>query len=149
MDTSSFTLDIDVWVSASKDSSNPSFKPTAPFLCIIPDSPRYKTHGKPIPYNRRFVAVTGTLSDVVYKDSTAQDVEIERFVITVDDITFLGQPSDSASTPAKQIPNTLDGNTRRFLIDNRFLTYFPYRDRSHTSKTPQLRFFQGRQACYR
>jgi hypothetical protein len=35
-DTSSFTLDINVWVSASKDSAKPSFKPTAWFHCIIP-----------------------------------------------------------------------------------------------------------------
>jgi hypothetical protein len=30
VDAGSFTVDIDVWVSASKDSSKPSFKPTAP-----------------------------------------------------------------------------------------------------------------------
>ena len=109
MEAGSFTLDIDVWVSASKDSSSPSFKPTAPFLCIIPDSPRYRSCGKPVPYNRRFVSVSGTLSNVVYKDPTAQDLEIKRFVITVEDIVFLGQPSDSPSTPAKPIPNALDG----------------------------------------
>jgi hypothetical protein len=94
-DTSSFTLDIDVWVSASKDSTKPAFKPTARFHCVIPDSPRYKAGGKPIPYNHRFVSVSGTLTDVNYKDPAAQDLEIERFVITVEEIVFLGQQADS------------------------------------------------------
>jgi len=115
-DAGTFTLDIDVWVSASKDSSTPSFKPTAPFLCKIPDSPRYKTCGRPVPYNRRFVSVSGVLSDVVYKDNKEpshnnEDWEIERFVIMVDDIVFLGQAPQAASGASSPVlPNTLDGN---------------------------------------
>jgi hypothetical protein len=41
--------------------------------------------------------------------SPTQDLEIDHFVITVDEIVFLGQQSESSSTPAKSIPNTLDG----------------------------------------
>jgi hypothetical protein len=57
---------------------------------IVPDSPRYKASGKPIPYNRRFVSISGTLTDVIYKDPTAPDPDIDHFVVTVEEIVFWG-----------------------------------------------------------
>ena len=140
-DTSSFTLDIDVWISASKNSTKPSFKPTAHFQCVIPDSPRYKASGKPIPYNHRFVSVSGTLTNVTYKDPTAQDLEIKRFVVTVEEIVFLGQQANSSPTPAKQIPNTLDGKLTPHFEPT--LIYYHYR--CHPSDTPGFFFLQRRQ----
>ena len=55
------------------------------------------------------MSVSRTLTNVTYKDPTAQDPEIERFVVTVEEIVFLGQQANSSPTTAKQIPNTLDG----------------------------------------
>ena len=99
--TSTFTLDIEQYISAFKEAKN--FKPTTLLTCNIPDSPKYK-QGKPIPYNRRYVTVSGFLSDVTYKKNTV-DV-VEHFNITVELIIFQGQLP--ASGGIGTIPNKLD-----------------------------------------
>jgi len=100
-----FMLNIDVYCSMLKDSKS-STKPVAPFLCIIPDSPKYKSGNKPMPYNNHFVSLTGYLTNVHHKNNDPSQA-VERFVITVQDIVFLGTSSDSANTV---LPNTLDSS---------------------------------------
>lgn len=102
-------LNIDIWVSASKDSPKPSFRPTALFHCVIPDSPQYKTSGKLVSYNCQFVSVSGMLTDVTYKDPAAQNLEVKHFIVTMEEIVFLGQAAKLISM--RQIPNTLDSKS--------------------------------------
>lgn len=102
-----FTLDIDNWVSSLKDAKDPTskpLKPIAPIFCTIPNSPKYKT-GRPVPYNRRFVSVSGFLTSADFRNNQRED-GISRFHITVDHIVFLGQPPSALA--GNTFPNTLD-----------------------------------------
>jgi hypothetical protein len=111
-DKATFTLDVDVYVSSYKDARDGTgsnlLRPTAPFLCKIPDSPKYKSGGKPMPYNRRYVSIVGALTDVTFINGDRHQ-GIERFHIIVDQIVFLGQPSGSAGTGV--MANTLDSES--------------------------------------
>ena len=40
-------------------------KPTASFACTVLDSPRYEKFGKPVPYAKRYVSVTGFLANAI------------------------------------------------------------------------------------
>ncbi|PPQ82285.1 hypothetical protein CVT25_008435 [Psilocybe cyanescens] len=100
-----FDVDIEHYISTFKDAKVGSkpMKPIAPISCIIPDSPRYIVHGKPVPYNKRYVSVSGFLSGVTYKPDSP-DV-VQRFHLEVENIAFLGQQGNSSGSP---IPNSLD-----------------------------------------
>ncbi|KAF8966831.1 hypothetical protein BDZ97DRAFT_1903666 [Flammula alnicola] len=100
----SFDLDLEHYVSALKDTKH--VKAFAPLTCIIPDSPRYK-NGKPVPYNHRYISAFRFLTNIIFKPSS--DVAVDRFVITIEDITFMGQllqannsvHANTLDTPAK------------------------------------------------
>lgn len=103
-----FNLDIEQWASVLKA------KPVAPFYCYIPDLPHYKTAGRPVPYNGRYVSVCGQLSNVVLISPapTSELQKVERFVVTVDNIAFLGTQQSTSDGPATSkngnMPNTLN-----------------------------------------
>lgn len=97
-----FDIDVEHYISSLKDvklNSKP-VKPSVPISCFFPDSPRYK-QGKPVPYAKRYVAVTGFLTDVSYV-SDSED-QILRFHLKVELINFLGQQSGALT-----LPNSLD-----------------------------------------
>ena len=93
-----FDLDIEQYVSSMKDVLKPAssqnakpIKPIAPISCTIPDSPKYKG-GKPIPFNKRYVTVSGFLSDIMFNADIGTDSrKVEHFKIDVDSMVFLGQ----------------------------------------------------------
>lgn len=92
-----FDLDPEQYISCLRDlkSSNPvsSTKGVMPISCTIPDSPKYKKN-KPTPWNKRYVSVSGFLTDVIFK---ANSEDVERFKVEVDNIVFLGQHVTQAS----------------------------------------------------
>jgi hypothetical protein len=95
-----FTLDVEVWHSATRS------KVVTSFLCIIPDSPKYKSSGKPVPYNNRYISLSGYLTGVTSK---VDDMDIiERFTVTVEDIVFMGSAAAEPSA-GTIVPNSLDG----------------------------------------
>ncbi|KAJ7732050.1 hypothetical protein DFH07DRAFT_968533 [Mycena maculata] len=64
--------------------------------CIIPDSRRYDNVKKPVPYNKRYVMVTGHLTGVTSK---LDDDNIKDFYcINVENIAFLGTQVTAANT---------------------------------------------------
>ncbi|KAJ7508136.1 hypothetical protein B0H11DRAFT_2271066 [Mycena galericulata] len=64
--------------------------------CIIPDSHRYDNVKKPVPYNKRYVMVTGHLTGVTSK---LDDDNIKDFYcINVENIAFLGTQLTAANT---------------------------------------------------
>jgi len=97
--TGKFNVDVDIWHSATRS------KVVTSFLCIIPDSPKYKLSGKPMPYNNRYISLSGYLTGIACKDGDPDT--IERFMVTVEDIVFMGtaaaEPSAGSITP-----NSLD-----------------------------------------
>jgi hypothetical protein len=103
--TTTFTFDIDVWVSSlrdAKDAASKSLRPVASVLCTILDSNKYR-NGKPMPYNRRYVSVCGYLTSAAFRNEQREE-GVTRFHVSVDQIAFLGQQS----TPSTMIVNTLD-----------------------------------------
>ena len=92
-----FDIEIDQYISTLKNVKSSPSKFITPFSCSIPDSPRYKT-GKPVPYNRRYISISGFLTDVTYEPDS--DV-VQRFHLKVENIVFLGQQTNT-------IPNSLD-----------------------------------------
>jgi hypothetical protein len=62
-------------------------KPATTFLCHIPDSPKYKDCGKPLPRDKCFVSLYGFITGV----DKSGDGLVERFRIDVDNISFCGQ----------------------------------------------------------
>ena len=92
-----FNIEIDQYISTLKNVKSSPSKFITPFSCSIPDSPRYKT-GKPVPYNRRYISISGFLTDVTYEPDS--DV-VQRFHLKVENIVFLGQQTNT-------IPNSLD-----------------------------------------
>jgi len=95
-----FDVEIDQYISTLKDVKSSPSKFVTPFSCSIPDSPRYKT-GKPVPYNRQYISISGFLTDVTYKPDS--DV-MQRFHLKVENIVFLSQQCNVMGT----IPNSLD-----------------------------------------
>lgn len=63
-------------------------KPATTFFCHIPDSPKYKAYGKPLPRNKCFVSLCGFITGV---DRSGDGSEVEKFRVDVDNITFGGQ----------------------------------------------------------
>jgi len=100
-----FDIDPEHYISILKDvkAKSKPLKPVAPISCFIPDSPRYK-QGKPVPYNRRYVAVSGFLTDVTHKPDSVDIVQ--RYQLKVENIVFLGQQSGAT------VPNSLDSPAR-------------------------------------
>jgi hypothetical protein len=102
-ESGTFKLDVDHYISASKDlpkDSKKPIKPIAPISCEF--SARYQNRKKPVPFNRRYVSVSGFLTGVTYKQNSEDTVE--RFIVSIEHIAFLGQQGNSTSA----IPNTLD-----------------------------------------
>ncbi|KAJ7638113.1 hypothetical protein B0H17DRAFT_1149254 [Mycena rosella] len=110
-DTATFSLDADQYTASfretqkeAKDKHQPVPRSYFPADCIIPDSPRYANTKKPVPFNKRFVMLTGYITGVT---STLEKTVKERFCIDVDNIAFLGSQtapaisgSAGASSPA-------------------------------------------------
>ena len=68
-DEAAFTLGIDLWVSSLiKTKQKPARRASAPFLCHIADSPKYKNSTKPTSYEKRFVTVHGYTTGVIYNN---------------------------------------------------------------------------------
>lgn len=107
-ESGTFKLDVDHYISAFKDlkDSKKPIKPIAPMSCEF--SARYQNRKKPVPFNRRYVSVSGFLTGVTYKQNS-EDI-VERFIVSIEHIAFLGQQGNSTST----IPNTLD--SRCYLL---------------------------------
>ncbi|KAJ7077373.1 hypothetical protein B0H15DRAFT_805192 [Mycena belliarum] len=118
MDMATFSLDIEQYTSSFRDvqklaKEKKEKAPKSLFAanCVIRDSPRYTYIRKPVPFNKRFVMLTGYLVDV---DSTLDITGIkvkQRICVDVENIAFLGQapltagssesdPAASTSTPA-------------------------------------------------
>jgi hypothetical protein len=57
--------------------------------------------GRPVPFNRQYVSISGFLTDVIYKQNS--EPVVERFTVSVHHIAFLGQKGNLTA-----IPNTLD-----------------------------------------
>ncbi|KAJ7143020.1 hypothetical protein C8R44DRAFT_866268 [Mycena epipterygia] len=73
-----------------------------PVRCLIPNTKRFEKY-KPIPGNGKYVSVTGFLDSIERNED--DDETIKYFIITIDQVVFLGQ---SASTPkADQSPTKL------------------------------------------
>ncbi|KAF8974722.1 hypothetical protein BDZ97DRAFT_1690533, partial [Flammula alnicola] len=126
-DQGSFDVDLEHYVSALKDTKH--VKAFAPLTCVILDSPRYK-NGKPVPYNRRYISACGFLTDIIFKPSS--DVIVDRFQITVDDITFMGQPpqiNNSIHANTLDAPAKTPRNTRNLIS---------YGHQSHTTNAPPI-----------
>ena len=101
-ESATFKLDVEHYISAFRDLNDSNSKPTgikpiAPFTCGF--SSRYQNRKKPVPFDRRYVSISGFLTDVTYKPNSELDI-VERFMVSIDHIAFLGQQST--------IPNTLD-----------------------------------------
>ncbi|KAF8875713.1 hypothetical protein BD779DRAFT_1475969 [Infundibulicybe gibba] len=97
--TATFKLDVVQYISAFKSDTTKTAKPNLPITCIIPDSPRFKSGNKPVPFDHRYVSLDGHLADVVIgapKDGKAG--KIERFLIEV--IATLGYYTPTAVAPA-------------------------------------------------
>ncbi|KAF8170591.1 hypothetical protein BJ912DRAFT_821228, partial [Pholiota molesta] len=81
-----FRIDVEQYISFYKDSTP---KPFTSFLCRFPDSPKYKDGKFPMPPNRRYMTITGFLSDVKYVNDIEVD-GVEYFVIDIETIVFTG-----------------------------------------------------------
>lgn len=121
-----FDLDIEQYVSCMKNALKSAssqitkpIKPIAPISCTIPDSPKYKG-GKPIPFNKRYVTVSGFLSDIMFKEDISTGREVERFKIEVDNMVFLGQYVPTATPTgtglAQQCEFSLNASHNRYFI---------------------------------
>ena len=102
-----FNLDVEHYISLAKTDRNN--KLIAPVSCCIPDSPRWKL-GKPVPYEKRYAFVTGLLSDICWETSLSEAAgnrPVGRFVVTVDNIVFLGTQGGTMSG-GNVLPNVLD-----------------------------------------
>jgi len=117
-DEATFTLDIDLWVSSLiKTEQKPARRASAPFLCHIADSPKYKNSTKPTPYEKRFVTVHGYITGVIYNNPQDSDQGIERYIITVKLIDFLGGLAEpSGGKEGSVIPNKLDSKQYLFFL---------------------------------
>ena len=102
-----FMLDIDMWVSSLiKTETKPLRRASAPFFCHIADSPKYKFSPKPTPYEKRFVTVHGYITNVVYVNGSPAE-GIERYVVNVKLIDFLGGLAEPSGGKEGTTPNTL------------------------------------------
>lgn len=104
-ESGTFKLDVEHYISAFrdlKDSNSKPIKPIAPISCKF--SSRYQNRKKPVPFNCRYVSISGFLTDITYKPHS-QDV-VECFMVSIDHIAFLGQQVNSTA-----IPNTLDSKS--------------------------------------
>jgi len=103
-----WTINIEPYVSATiktEAGEKPSVaRPRAPFFCQHTEA-----HGrrkKPTPYNNRFVAVQGYITDVIYKPGSET---VECFKVLVDCLEFLGaEPTSSSAVGGGRIANKLD-----------------------------------------
>ena len=109
MSSSTFELDINLYLSAIYD--KPSLTSSTPIRCVFDDSPRWKNH-KPMPYNSRqgFVVVTGNLTGFILSKADASGHQsIERFILTIRDVYFMGVVPPKKNQPLNQaLTNTLD-----------------------------------------
>jgi len=108
-----FDVKIDQYISTLKDVKSSPSKFVTPFSCSIPDLPQYKT-GKPVPYNRWYISISGFLTDVTYKPDS--DV-VQWFHLKVENIVFLSQQCNVMG----MIPNSLDS---AFFFPNYCATKF-------------------------
>ncbi|KAJ7671026.1 hypothetical protein B0H17DRAFT_1209171 [Mycena rosella] len=99
-DTTTFSLDADQYTVSfreaqkeAKDKHQPVPRSYFPADCIIPDSPHYANTKKPIPFNKRFVMLTGYITGVI---STLKKTVKECFCIDLDNIAFLESQTASA-----------------------------------------------------
>jgi hypothetical protein len=90
-----FDINVEQYVSCVK--SNPGstskgvnrLKPTTFFLCHIPDTAKFKSWGrKPMPGNKRYASVFGTLTGA---NRSGNDSEVEEFLIDTECVTPCGQ----------------------------------------------------------
>jgi hypothetical protein len=93
--TSTFEVTVEQYISSvrskhsTKDAGGGHLNAITTFVCHIPDSPRYQTwSGKPLPWSKRFVSLSGFLTGV---GRSGDGSEVEIFRIDVDNITFCGQ----------------------------------------------------------
>jgi hypothetical protein len=102
-----FDLDISQYVSTVVPAKSGSkTKPASSFACTVLDSPRYQKYGKPVPYARRYVSVTGFLTDTIFA-SESEPRKIKKFFVEVDNIVF--GPAGSATVTT--LANGLDSES--------------------------------------
>lgn len=103
-ESETFKLDVEHYIFAFRDLNNSNSKPTgikpiASFTCEF--SSRYQNRKRPVPFDRRYVSISGFLTNVMHKPNS-EDI-VECFTVSIDHIAFLGQQGTSTA-----IPNTLD-----------------------------------------
>ncbi|KAF8202111.1 hypothetical protein BJ912DRAFT_920518 [Pholiota molesta] len=86
-------------------------KPITSFFCRFPDSPKYKEGKYPMPVNRRYVTITGFLSDVKYVNDIEVD-GVEHFIIDIETIVFTGWYTPPASTQSTQSSTVTKAHTK-------------------------------------
>ena len=96
-----FEVNIEQYISCFKsnaptEGAGGDLKPATTFFCHIPDSPKYKSCGKPMPRNKCFVSLFGFITGV---DRSGDRSEVEKFRVDVDNITFGGQYVQPAVAP--------------------------------------------------
>ena len=100
------TFDIDISQYISMMGPGSKTKPTASFACTVLDSPRYEKFGKPVPYAKRYVSVTGFLANaIVASDSKRRNSK--KFAVEVDNVVF----GPAGSTAVSKLTNDLDSES--------------------------------------
>jgi hypothetical protein len=102
---STFDLAIGLYLSAIRD--KPSLNASTPLRCIFDSSPKWKNK-KPMPYNSRFVVVTGHITDVIFSKATASGQQaVERYIVTIRDVYYMGSVA-AKQNQLSSLPNNLD-----------------------------------------
>lgn len=99
-----FKVNVEQYISCFKPSTaaecaGDGLKPATTFFCHIPDSPKYKGCGKPLPRNKYFVSLCGFITRV---DRLGDGKEVEKFQVDIDNITFgrqYVQPAVASKNP--------------------------------------------------
>jgi len=104
-ETGTFVLEVEQYMSCLKSSNQDpgNAKPVSTFSCYIPDSPKYK-NGKPTPFNKRYVSMSGFLTDVTMQRGKPD--QIESFKIEVVNIVFCGQYTLQAISASNGLQNS-------------------------------------------
>ena len=77
-------------------------KPAASFVCTVLDSPQYQKFGKPMPYAKWFVFVTGFLTNAIVT-SDSKPRKVKKFIMEVDSVVFGPAGSAAVSTSTNDL----------------------------------------------
>ena len=100
MDISQYILMMGPTKSSSK------MKPAASFTCTVVNSPWYGNFGKPVPYVKQYVSVTGFLANVIVVSDSRQR-NSKKFIVEVYNVVF----SPAGSVMVSTLTNDLDSES--------------------------------------